>query len=535
MAWHHHRLVQDGLCETARFAGEKEALVTEGQRLSYGELLERASRLARALQDKGLKPGDRVAIFMENSAEAVVPIYGTWLAGGVVMVINPQTKSDKLAYLLADSGALILLSQVRQKRLFQAGLAALPPEGGAPLVIVSGTDSEPAFASFEELLRTTTPVPRTPGTLATDLAALIYTSGSTGQPKGVMVTHQNITFTLGSLIEYLRLDSQDRILNLLPLAFDYGLYQLLMAVRLGATLILEQGFNYPAILEQRIREEAVTVFPGVPTVFSTLLARTQARESCFPTVRTVTNTAAALAPDLVPGLQRLFPGALIFRMYGLTECKRVCYLEPEQVAARPESVGKAIPGTETFLLDAEGRPLGPGETGILHVRGPHVMVGYWNQPEKTAEMLRPGRHPADRVLCTHDVFRMDAEGYLYFVGRSDDIIKSRGEKVSPVEVENVLHGISGIQDAAVVGIPDPVLGEAIRAFVALVPGAQLTERDIKRACQAHLENFMVPQEIVFLPELPKTDTGKVRKKDLLNMNPMTQAIETTLPLQLEPT
>jgi len=227
----------------------------------------------------------------------------------------------------------------------------------------------------------------------------------------------------------------------------------------------------------------------------------------------VTNTAAALAPDLVPGLQRLFPKALIFRMYGLTECKRVCFLEPEELVRRPESVGKAIPGTQTFLLDAEGRVQGPGGTGILHVRGPHVMVGYWNQPEKSAEMLRPGRHPADRVLCTHDLFRMDEDGYLYFVGRSDDIIKSRGEKVSPVEVENALHGVPGVRDAAVIGIPDPVLGEAIRAYVSLSdPG--LSAREIRRACQERLESFMVPGEIVILTELPKTDTGKVRKKDL---------------------
>jgi amino acid adenylation domain-containing protein len=518
MARHHHWLVQDGLYESARHAGSKVALVSEGTRLSFEDLLDRSQRLARALQDRGLNPGDRVAIFMDNGVDAVVSIYGAWIAGGVVMVINPLTKPKKLAYLLGDSGARVLLSQTNLKRVFQAGLDELQARSFIPSVIVAGQGSDGDAPAFEEILRTTRPDPMDPGSLATDLAALIYTSGSTGQPKGVMVTHQNMTFTLGSLIEYLRLGSDDRILNVLPLAFDYGLYQLLMAVRLGATLVLEQGFGYPAVIEQRIREESVTVVPGVPTVFTTLLARAEARETSFPSVRAVTNTAAALAPDLVPGLQRLFPRALIFRMYGLTECKRVCYLEPEELASRPESVGKAIPGTQTFLLDAEGRRLGPGETGILHVRGPHVMVGYWNQPELTSEMLRTGCHPADRVLCTHDLFRMDEDGYLYFMGRSDDIIKSRGEKVSPVEVENVLYGITGVLDAAVVGVPDPALGEAIRAFVSLVPGTRLTEREIKRACQERLESFMVPQEIVLLSELPKTDTGKIRKMDLLNAN-----------------
>jgi acyl-CoA synthetase (AMP-forming)/AMP-acid ligase II len=445
---------------------------------------------------------------MDNGIEAVLAIYGTWLAGGIVVVVNPQTKADKLAYLLGDSGGRILLVQDKLRRIYQRALEAIPSGAAKPALIASGEAGE-----LEAIVSREGQGPTDPGTVATDLAALIYTSGSTGQPKGVMMTHQNMTFTLGSLIEYLRLRPEDRILNLLPLAFDYGLYQLLMAVRLGATLILEQGFGYPAVVEQRIQEEAVTVFPGVPTVYTTLLARAEERNIRFPSVRTVTNTAAALAPDLVPGLQQMFPNALIFRMYGLTECKRVCYLEPEEIAARPESVGKAIPGTQTFLLDSKGHLLGPGDTGILHVRGPHVMVGYWNQPEKTAEMLRPGRHGADRVLCTHDLFRMDEDGYLYFVGRSDDIIKSRGEKVSPVEVENVLHGIPGVRDAAVIGVPDPVLGEAIRAYVSLSDPA-LTAREIRRACQERLESFMVPSEVVFLPELPKTDTGKVRKKDL---------------------
>lgn len=510
MAAHHRRLVQDALREAARLFGAKEAVVSEGRRIAYGELLEASSRLARALQSEGLAAGDRVVIFMDNGIDAVVSIFGTWLAGGIIVVVNPQTKADKLAYLLTDSGAKVLLAQEKLRRVFQRALEALPGEVARPALI---TDAGALNLTLETILAQEGAGFVDPGTVATDLAALIYTSGSTGNPKGVMMTHQNMTFTLGSLTEYLRLRGDDRILNLLPLAFDYGLYQLLMAVHLGATLVLEQGFGYPAVIEQRILEENVTVFPGVPTVFTTLLARAEEREIRFPTVRTVTNTAAALAPDLVPGLQRMFPNALIFRMYGLTECKRVCYLEPEELPLRPESVGKAIPGTQTFLLDAEGRMLGPGDTGILHVRGPHVMVGYWNQPEKTAEMLRPGRHAADRVLCTHDLFRMDEAGYLYFVGRSDDIIKSRGEKVSPVEVENVLHGIPGVRDAAVVGVPDPLLGEAIRAYVALSDPA-LSAREIRRACQERLESFMVPGEIVFLPELPKTDTGKVRKKDL---------------------
>jgi len=278
--------------------------------------------------------------------------------------------------------------------------------------------------------------------------------------------------------------------------------------------VLERSFTYPADVFARIAAEGVTVFPGVPTVFMTVLGIHARNPLCFPSVRRVTNTAASLPPDIVPRLREVFPGALIFRMYGLTECKRVCYLEPELIDVKPDSVGRAIPGTEVFLLSENGTPVGPGEAGILYVRGPHVMMGYWNQPELTDQMLQPGRYPGERVLCTHDRFRMDADGYLYFEGRTDDIIKSRGEKVSPVEVENCLHGIPGVREAAVVGVPDPQLGEAIRAYVALDDGATLTVKDIKGACAAKLESFMVPRDVIILPELPKTASGKIRKKNL---------------------
>jgi acyl-CoA synthetase (AMP-forming)/AMP-acid ligase II len=237
-------------------------------------------------------------------------------------------------------------------------------------------------------------------------------------------------------------------------------------------------------------------------------------ERTFPSVTRLTNTAAGLPPDFHDRLLERFPNALIFRMYGLTECKRVSYLEPELVHEKPTSVGKAIPGTETFVLDSEGRPVEPGETGVLYVRGPHVMAGYWRQPELTDYMLKEGPVPGERMLCTHDFFTVDEEGYLYFLGRSDDIIKTRGEKVSPLEVENALYAIGGIKEAAVIGVPDELLGEAIRAYVVLVDGLEHTEQEIIAACRTRLESFMVPKEVVFLDELPKTTTGKIRKKGL---------------------
>jgi acyl-CoA synthetase (AMP-forming)/AMP-acid ligase II len=519
------RLAADSLLASATRHPHKEAIVTATERVDYDTLLQRSRALAARLRDCGLAPGDRVAILLENSVSSAVAVYGTWLAGGVVMVVNPQTKADKLAYLLDDSGAHALVTGTAFDRTVARACEQLghaptvlrpdDPTGVAP-VGDNGTHNagngthNGSNGTYDAATVTMPPAPA----VATDLAALVYTSGSTGEPKGVMVTHQNVTFTVGSLVEYLRLGHDDRIMCVLPLAFDYGLYQLLMAVHLGATLVLEQSFAYPAQIERRIVDEQVTVFPGVPTVFATMANRNGDAPLVFPGVTRVTNTAAALATGLIDRLEQIFPNALVYCMYGLTECKRVCYLEPELVHERPGSVGKAIPGTEVFLLDADDLPVAPGGVGVLHVRGPHVMVGYWRKPEQTAHMLRPGRHAADRVLCTHDRFRMDEDGFLYFEGRGDDIIKSRGEKVSPVEVENVLYSLPGVKEAAVVGVPDDVLGQAIRAYVAPAEGVTLDERTIRRACQERLENFMVPRDVVILPELPKTDTGKVRKAGL---------------------
>jgi len=508
------RLLHDSLLAAAadpvRMA--KTAVIVEGVSHTYEDLLRDSLGLAGALRARGVRRGDRVAIYMDNTWPCVVSIFGSLIAGGAFLIVNPQTKAEKLAFMLDDSGARVLLTDAHLAKEFEPALAQLKE---APRTICSGSEIPDAAESFAGVLAENATLPERIATIPLDLAALIYTSGSTGNPKGVMHTHQSMVFAVASIAEYLRLDASDRILCALPLAFDYGLYQLLMSVRLGATLVLERSFTFPAQVFSRMRETNVTVFPGVPTIFAMLLAAHGREALNFPSVRRVTNTAAALPDDFGIRLREVFPNALIYKMYGLTECKRVSYLEPELVDTKPGSVGKAIPGTEVYLLAADGSEVPRGETGTLYVRGPHVMIGYWNRPDLSAQMLKPGRLPGERVLCTHDLFRMDEDGFLYFVGRTDDIIKTRGEKVSPVEVENVIHSVPGIREVAVVGVPDDVLGQAIRAFVVLAPGVSMTERQIRAQCVARLENFMVPRDIVVCDDLPRTATGKVSKKKLL--------------------
>jgi acyl-CoA synthetase (AMP-forming)/AMP-acid ligase II len=326
-----------------------------------------------------------------------------------------------------------------------------------------------------------------------------------------------MVFASWSLIEYLRLSEEDRIILLLPLAFDYGLYQLLMSVTIGGSLIVEQSFTFQASVYKDMEMFRPTVFPGVPTIYAMMIATNKKTGMSFDFIKKITNTAAALPSEFIPDLKKIFPDALIFKMYGLTECKRVCYLEPELIDLKTGSVGKAIPGTEVFVLSADGKPVPPGEKGILHIRGPHVMLGYWHKEELSSEMLRQGFLPGERILCSNDWFKMDDEGFLYFLGRNDDIIKTRGEKVSPLEIENVLYKIAEIKEAAVIGIPDEIMGEAIIAFVTTHDLSRRDEKQILKECMTRLELFMVPQRVVFLDEMPKSSNSKIDKKQLKTM------------------
>jgi acyl-CoA synthetase (AMP-forming)/AMP-acid ligase II len=304
----------------------------------------------------------------------------------------------------------------------------------------------------------------------------------------------------------------DIVIDVLPLSFDYGLYQLLMVFKFGGTLVLEKGFTYPAEILKRMEEERITGFPGVPTIFAVLLQMNLSSYD-LSSLRYLTNTAAALPPAHIIQLRNKFSWAKLYSMYGLTETKRTLYLPPDQLDKRPGSVGIAIPGTEVWIEDEEGNRLGPGQVGELVVRGRHVMRGYWGDPAATAVRFRPGPIPGERLCYTGDLFRMDAEGYLYFVARKDDIIKSRGEKVAPKEVEAVLYSLKGVLEAAVIGVSDPVLGEAVKAFI-VRNGTELTEANVLKHCRANLEDLMVPKYVEFLPELPKTSSGKIKKTDL---------------------
>lgn len=502
--------VETFLASSAQHDPDRIAIIAGDQRLSYRDFHAKARALAGHLAAHGVARNDRVLVFMDNCWEAAVAIFATLCAGATFSPINASTKAGKLAYIIGNCEPRAIITQARLLPIVEEARIL---SGQSTLHVVSADGRAGAPEGVASLTQAMMADPVDPALHGTDddLAMLIYTSGSTGQPKGVMMTHCNIDAASGSIITYLRMQADDIILNVLPLAFDYGLYQLLMCVRLGATLVLEKSFAFPRAIFDIMRRERVTGLPLVPTMAALILRMQDLEPGFLPDLRFLTNTAAALPEDHIARLSALFPDARLYSMYGLTECKRCTYLPPEELRRRPGSVGIAIPGTEAVVVDENGVPVAPGVTGELVIRGPHVMQGYWRDEAATQAALKPGKGPGERQLHTGDLFRVDEDGFLYFVGRKDDIIKTRGEKVAPKEVEAVLYALPGIAEAVVVGLADPVLGHTIAALV-VSDRDDLTARDIQAHCARHLEDFMVPAAVEFRTSLPRTDTGKVSRR-----------------------
>ena len=514
-------LLHEFLERSAERFPEKTALVFEKRRVSFRDLEAHANRLAQSFLAEGLKRQDRIAVFLEPSIEAVISIFGILKAGGVFLVINPQVKAKKLEYILNDCQVKMLITE--SDRLGEVALV-LPNCPHLQKLIITDCEigkNEVPFApglkalSYSEISQSFPPTRPPKFCIDIDLASLIYTSGSTGIPKGVMLTHLNMVTAVESITQYLENTADDIILDALPLSFDYGLYQVLMAIKFGGTVVLEKSFLYPYRTIEILIKEKVTGFPMVPTMAAVLFNLKKLDSYDFSNLRYITNTGQALPPSYIFQLRKLFPKARIYSMYGLTECKRVSYLPPEEVEKRPTSVGKAMPNTEVYIVDADGRRLDkPDVVGELVVRGAHVMKGYWNLPEETESVLKPSLLPNEKVLFTGDLFKMDEKGFLYFVARKDDMIKVAGGRVSPKEIENVLYELKDVSEAAVIGVDHDILGQAVKAFLVLKKGATLTEEEILRHCVSRLENYMVPKFIELRESLPKSSHGKIAKKEL---------------------
>lgn len=491
----------------------KVALFIGKNKFTYAHLNEKANQFAQFLLTCGISRGERVISTTGNTYESVISFWGTLKAGAVISLVSNDVTKDKLDYILKDSEASVLICTAKQYQEIIESIDGSHYKLKAILLNETAEVGTSCFVSkFENALEGLPNDQVQSSSLDIDLATIIYTSGSTGEPKGVMLTHRNMLAASTSINQYLEHASEDIIISALPISFDYGLYQMIMAFSIGATLILEANFMWPAQLLKKIATFKATVLPVVPSMVSLLKQHNERFSYDLSSVRCITNTGASLNLKHIDMLNKQFLSARIFSMYGLTECKRCTYLPPEMIEKKPASIGIAIPNTELWVVDEEGKRLGPNQVGQLVIRGATVMKGYWKKPEKTAEKLKNGPLPDEKLLYTGDYCWLDDSGYLYFHGRMDEVLKCRGIKVSPKEVEAVLMQHTAVIEAAVLGIDDIEWGTALHAFISTSQNVTLSE--LQHYCQQHLPAEQRPKHISFLPSLPKSTNGKIDKLKL---------------------
>jgi acyl-CoA ligase (AMP-forming) (exosortase A-associated) len=509
-------LIHHMLRSSAARLPDQEGLVHGRERLSYREVDRRVSGVGEGLRAAGMLRGERVGIYLDASIPQALSIFGVSRAGGVYVPINSLLFPDQVAHIARDCGMKGLIT-TREKLGSLSGVIKDIPSLDFLVLVGDGEAVDVPLAVHEfDAMCALTPSPswRDWG-ISKDLAAILYTSGSTGKPKGVMLSHAQVMAGSSIVSAYLGITERDRILAVLPFSFDAGMNQLMTAWQQGGTLVLT-NFIFAREVVQTLHKERITGLAGVPTFWSLLAQPSSSLYKQPPRqLRYITNTGGAMPQPVLATLRELLPDTRVYLMYGLTEAFRSTYLPPEELDRRPTSMGKAIPDTEILVVTEDGKPCKPGEVGELVHRGPTVSMGYWGQPELTAKVLRP--HPllpadlgdVERVCYSGDYVRMDEDGFLYFVGRRDTMIKTSGFRVSPTEVEEILFKTGLLKAAAVIGVPDEVLGQTIKAFVVGRDGGELNKEELRQFCAANMPRHMVPKTIEVLDDMPKTTSGKV--------------------------
>ncbi|MEX0144212.1 acyl-CoA ligase (AMP-forming), exosortase A system-associated [Massilia sp. LMS1-1-1.1] len=527
-------LIHDLIFETAQRAPHAPALSWQGEELSYAALAQSVREAAATLLTLGLQGGARVAVYLEKRPENVSAMFGAAAAGGVFVPVNPLLKPDQVAYILADCNVAILVTS--RERLAQLGpaLAACPD---LRTVLLTGEgEAESSLGKLRVLPWTAVPtnvpaagVPQPHAAIDMDMAAILYTSGSTGRPKGVVLSHRNMLAGALSVSGYLRNTPQDRILCVLPLSFDYGLSQLTTAFASGACAVLMNYLLLRDIVET-VEQEAITGLAAVPPLWVQL---SQLSWPLSTPLRYITNSGGVMQRSTLDRLRQSLPRTQVYLMYGLTEAFRSTYLAPEQLERRPDSIGQAIPNAEVLVLRPDGSVCDADEPGELVHRGALVALGYWNDAARTAERFKPlppqasGLVLPELAVWSGDTVRRDADGYLYFVGRSDDMIKTSGYRVSPAEIEEVAYASGLVGDAAALGLPHAVLGQAIALLVTPAPGVELQRDSVLAACRARLPSYMVPLWVEIRDGvLPRNPNGKIDRPLLARELARAYAVQT---------
>ena len=500
--------------ESCTRAPRRPAVTFRETTVDYETLWNRVRATGHGLKGIGVRPDDRVAIFLDKRIETVVATFSVSAAGGVLVPINPSLKPPQVRHILSDSGATVLVTSAQ--RWAQLSTHLDPDAELTDVVLVDGPADSPEGTirvhSAEALESHPLLIGDTPRGVDTAVAAILYTSGSTGRPKGVVLSHRNLIVGALSVSTYLENTADDVILSLLPLSFDAGFSQLTTGLLVGAHVVLA---NY-LLARDAVRlcaKHRVTGITCVPPLWMQLVEADWPEEAAAG-VRYFANTGGRMPKNTLDQLRATFPGARPFLMYGLTEAFRSTYLDPSEVDRRPDSIGKAIPNAEILVLRADGTPCDAGEEGELVHRGPLVALGYWRDAERTAQRFRPiagltdGWGSPELAVWSGDTVVADEEGFLYFVGRSDDMIKTSGYRVSPAEIEEIAYSTGRVRDAVALGLPDERLGHRVVLVVSAPAGSKVDPSEVMEAMRQELPTFMVPAEVIVRDEIPRSPNGK---------------------------
>jgi acyl-CoA ligase (AMP-forming) (exosortase A-associated) len=515
-------LVHEFITDGARTSPQAPALFFKDDQFSYEVLADSVQRAAAGFLALGLDAGERVAVFLPKQPETVFALFGAAAAGGCFVPVNPILKPRQLAHILPHCQVRILVTSAARLEGLRTILDECPDLRAVVLVDEAVPESLaslplPVLTYAELCNQQTTREPHR--RIDTDMTAILYTSGSTGNPKGVVLSHRNMVAGARSVASYLENTPDDKILAVLPLSFDAGLSQLTTAFSVGASAVI-MDYLLPRDVIRAVARHGITGLGAVPPLWNQLKDLEWPPEAAA-SMRYITNTGGAMPVPTTRALQKALPDTAIYLMYGLTEAFRSTYLPPDQVNARPESIGKAIPNADIRVINERGEECGPNEPGELVHRGALVSLGYWNDREKTDERfkpapLRPGEIPnPELAVWSGDQVMRDEDGYLYFIARKDEMIKTSGYRVSPTEVEEVVYACAVVSGAAAMGAPHDALGQAIVLVVTPTPGAgDDVTAEVMAHCKKELPNFMVPLRIVVRDSLPQNQNGKIDRRAL---------------------
>ena len=515
-------LLHEFLTRSASAFPDKEAVVRGPARVTYATLNENADAIAGLLWQEGIERGDRVCLLIGNSPEYIMAYFGVLKAGGIVVPLNDNNFSRGLIRIFQDCLPRFVITQQKSIGTLVDVISGMPFIQA--VLSIAKRDSEPAHVhsissdlhqgppkiiSFSEIQGGIAPFPCNTSLGADDVALILYTSGTTGHSKGVMLTHRNLVSNAQSIIKYLALTEKDSVMVVLPFYYSYGNSLLTTHIIVGGTMILENSFLFPNKILDRMAAEKVTGFSGVPSTFALFLNRSAIREYHFPNLRYITQAGGAMAANHALELKSLLPKTQIFIMYGQTEATaRLSYLEPDVLVRKAGSVGKAIEGVTLSIRKKDGSDSSPGVVGEIVAEGDNIMKGYWENQEETNKVLKYGK------LHTGDLAWKDDEGFIYIVGRESEMIKTSGHRISPKEIEEVILEIPNVYEVAVKGIKDNLLGEAVVAYVVVSNASNIEKDEILKHCKKNLPIYMIPKAIYFVDQLPKTDSGKIKKNEL---------------------